>query len=88
MPQTAENFAGKEVWGLYNVNEDPTELNNVASKHPFRLAQMKALFDKEAKANQVYPLFNWPTSSSGYRTSRGRRGSCPRSRATEVGARP
>jgi len=20
---------------------------------------MKALFDKEAKANQVYPLFNW-----------------------------
>jgi arylsulfatase A-like enzyme len=59
VPQTAENFAGKEVWELYNVNEDPTELNNVASQHPVRLAQMKALFDMEARANQVCPLMNW-----------------------------
>jgi arylsulfatase len=58
-PRTAENFVGKEVWELYNVNEDPTELNNLASKHPVKLAQMKALFDNEAKANQVYPLINW-----------------------------
>jgi len=58
-PQSAENFAGKENWELYNVNDDPTELNNLASKHPVKLAQMKALFDKEARANQVYPLFNW-----------------------------
>lgn len=59
VPRTAENFAGREVWELYNVNEDPTELNDLAKSSPAKLAQMKALFDKEAKANQVYPLFNW-----------------------------
>ena len=40
------------------VNEAPTKLNNVASEHPVRLAQMKALFDKEARANNVHPLIN------------------------------
>jgi arylsulfatase len=58
-PQTAENFAGKEVWELYNVNEDPTELNDLAKSNPVKLAELKSLFDKEARANQFYPLFNW-----------------------------
>ena len=58
-PQTAENFAGKEVWELYNVNEDPTELNDLAKSNLVKLAELKSLFDKEARANQVYPLFNW-----------------------------
>ena len=64
-PQNVPNNAGKQVWELYNLNEDPTELNNVASQHPVRLAQMKALFDKEARANQVYPLINWSDLSVG-----------------------
>ena len=42
------------------VNEAPTKLNNVASTYPIKLAQMKALFDDEAKANNVYPLINSP----------------------------
>ena len=60
-----ENNAGKQVWELNDVNEDPTEMNNVASQHPVRLAQMKALFDKEARANNVYPLINWSDVSVG-----------------------
>jgi arylsulfatase len=59
VPQTAENFAGKEVWELYNVNEDPTELNDLAKSNPAKLKELQALFDAEAEKNQVYPLFNW-----------------------------
>ena len=60
-----ENNAGKQVWELNDVNEDPTEMNNVASQHPVRLAQMKTLFDQEAKANNVYPLIDWSDLSVG-----------------------
>ncbi len=58
-PKSAENNAGKEVWGLYNVSDDPTELNDLAKGNPAKLKQVQALFEKEAKANQVYPLLNW-----------------------------
>jgi arylsulfatase len=47
------------------VDEDPTELNNLAKSHPAKLAEMKALFDAEARANQVYPLINWTDISVG-----------------------
>jgi arylsulfatase len=60
-----KNNAGKQVWELNDVNEEPTELNDVASQHPVGLAQMKALFDKEARANSVYPLINWSDLSVG-----------------------
>ena len=59
VPETAENHAGKEVWELYNVEADPTELNDLAKSDPAKLKEMQALFDDEAKKNQVYPLINW-----------------------------
>lgn len=31
-PQTAENNAGREVWELYNVDEDPAELNDLSRR--------------------------------------------------------
>jgi arylsulfatase len=65
-PQTAENNAGKEVWELYNVDEDPTELNDLAKCNPEKLTEMQALFDAEAKANQVYPLINWSDLFPGF----------------------
>jgi hypothetical protein len=34
-----ENNAGQQVWELNDANQDPTEMNNVASQHPVRLAQ-------------------------------------------------
>lgn len=58
-PQSAANNAGKEIWELYNVVEDPTELNDLAKSNPAKLKELKELFDSEAKANQVYPLINW-----------------------------
>ncbi len=45
-----------DVWELYNVDEDFSEANNLADKNPEKLAELKALFDKEAIKNHVYPL--------------------------------
>jgi arylsulfatase len=46
----------KVVWELYNINEDPTEINNLASKNPEKLEELKKLFDTLATENNVYPL--------------------------------
>lgn len=57
-PAAAENLAGKEVWELYDVNSDPTEVHDLARSNPAKLEELKALFAAEAEANQVYPLIN------------------------------
>ena len=41
---------------LYNLDADFSEANNLAAVHPDKLAEMKALFDEEAKTNNVYPF--------------------------------
>lgn len=46
----------KDVWELYNINEDPTELNDLASKNPKKLKELQALFDSEGKKYNVFPL--------------------------------
>jgi len=56
---TLPNNAGKEVWELYNLNVDFNERHDIARKYPEKLIELKALFDREAKANDVYPLINW-----------------------------
>lgn len=43
-------------WELYNLNEDYSQSTDLAKKYPEKLTEMKALFDSEAKRNQVYPL--------------------------------
>jgi arylsulfatase A-like enzyme len=45
-----------DVWELYHVEEDFSESNNVAEQYPEKLEELKALFEKEAWANNVYPL--------------------------------
>ncbi len=49
----------KDVWELYNLNEDFNERNDLAKKNPQKLAELKALFDEEAKKNNLYPLIDW-----------------------------
>lgn len=44
------------VWELYHVDEDFNERINVADKYPEKLAQMQALFEREAQRNNVYPI--------------------------------
>ena len=45
-------------WELYNVQEDPTQSNDLAGKMPEKLKQMQALFYLEAKKYNVLPLDN------------------------------
>ena len=43
-------------WELYNLNEDYSQAHNLAAKYPGKLAELRALFDSEARRNNVYPL--------------------------------
>jgi arylsulfatase A-like enzyme len=45
-------------WELYNVDEDPSECDDLAAKQPARLAEMVELWWVEAARNQVLPLDN------------------------------
>src|SRR2546430_3599430 len=45
-------------WELYNVQEDPTQFDDLAAKMPERVKEMQALFDVEAKKYNVLPLDN------------------------------
>ena len=56
LPQSDFN---KDVWELYNLNEDFTESNDLAAKYPEKLAELKKVFDEQAKKNNIYPLIDW-----------------------------
>lgn len=43
-------------WALYDLSTDPSELIDLADKHPEIAAAMKAKWDAAARANNVYPL--------------------------------
>jgi arylsulfatase A-like enzyme len=45
-------------WELYNVQEDPTQFNDLAATRPEKVKEMQALFDSEAKKYNVLPLDN------------------------------
>lgn len=45
-------------WELYNVAEDPTQFNDLATKMPDKLKAMQDLFYAEAKKYNVLPLDN------------------------------
>ena len=43
-------------WELYNVTEDFSQANNLASREPARLEELQKVFDAEARKYSVYPL--------------------------------
>ena len=45
-------------WELYNVNEDPTQFNDLAAKMPEKVKELQDLFYAEAKKYNVLPLDN------------------------------
>jgi arylsulfatase A-like enzyme len=45
-------------WELYNMQEDPTQFNDLAATMPEKLKQMEELFYAEAKKYNVLPLDN------------------------------
>ena len=55
-PSIATWSPDKDPWVLYNLRSDFSQATDLASKEPKKLAEMKLLFDREAKANRVYPV--------------------------------
>lgn len=48
----------KDIWELYNLNEDPTETNDLSKSNPQKLEELKKIFDEEAWKYNVYPLYD------------------------------
>jgi len=53
--------ANQDVWELYDLRKDFSQADDLATRNPKKLAEMKALFLKEAKANKAFPIGagNW-----------------------------
>ena len=47
---------GDHEWELYHTAVDRTELHDLAAEHPERVAELAAIWEEEARRNQVYPL--------------------------------
>ena len=43
-------------WELYDLESDFSQARNIADRYPDKLKQMIAMFDQEARRNNVYPL--------------------------------
>ncbi len=46
----------KDVWELYNLNDDFNERNDLAARHPEKLKELQSIFDEQARKYNVYPL--------------------------------
>ena len=51
-----------DTWQLYNLAEDPRELNDLSAQYPDKLAEMKGLWEQYARDNNVILPDHW----SGY----------------------
>ncbi|MFC2148039.1 arylsulfatase [Bacteroidota bacterium] len=47
-----------DVWELYHVAEDFSESRDLAEEFPEKLEELKKIFEEEAWANQVYPMYD------------------------------
>jgi arylsulfatase len=61
----------KDKWELYNIDEDFSQANDLAAKHPEKLAELKKLFWEDAEKYNVLPLlgglapfFGFPTPAA------------------------
>src|SRR5262249_46349741 len=54
MPEVVNGYR----WELYNIADDYSESNDLASKQPDKLREMKELFLREATKYNVFPLDN------------------------------
>ncbi len=61
-PETLRKFAPgvydpeKDVWELYNLHDDFSQANDLASKYPDKLKELQDLWWEEAERNKVLPL--------------------------------
>jgi hypothetical protein len=50
----------KDVWELYDLRTDFGHATDLAAKYPEKLKELQALFDREARKYNVYPMANNP----------------------------
>jgi arylsulfatase A-like enzyme len=68
---TEEDGTGldRHPWELYHLTDDYSQGHDLAAAEPAKLKEMEALFDTEAKRNNVYPLtqgkFELPSPADG-----------------------
>ena len=61
-PETLRKFSPgvydpeKDVWELYNLHDDFSQANDLASKYPDKLKELQDLWWEEAERNKVLPL--------------------------------
>ena len=55
-PGLADWDSSKDVWELYDLNTDFTQMHDLAKERPDKLAEMKKLFLAQAKENKVFPI--------------------------------
>ena len=48
-----------DVWELYNLNDDFNERVDLAKKYPEKLKELKAVFEEQARRNNLYPFIDW-----------------------------
>jgi arylsulfatase len=59
LPQKApRDILNDYTWELYKLDDDPTQADDIAAKHPEKLAEMKKIFMAEAATYNVLPLDN------------------------------
>ncbi len=59
LPQKApKDLVNGYTWELYNLADDPTQSEDIAAKHPEKLAEMQRIFMAEAAKYNVLPLDN------------------------------
>ncbi len=63
-PDAGKTF-DENAWELYNISEDYTERVDLAKKYPEKVAQMRALFEQQARDHQLYPLITWDDVANG-----------------------
>ena len=54
--QTPDKAIDLDNWMLFNLEQDPAELTDLASTHPEIVAKLIAEFDADAGTNYVYPI--------------------------------
>src|SRR5262249_16128535 len=54
-PYKGKDF-DKDRWELYHIDVDFSEAHDLAARNPQKLKELEAVFDTEARKNNVYPL--------------------------------